>query len=132
MANRKLHPKSGCDYLSPSEVITRLQAGFKYVDLDPHQGQLRVDQMADQLTRMQFLTPPPATLEEIDRLRSLRKQAVFVTFYDNSDSEYCYLSTTVIPGEPLFIGFSSSQHEEHSAQLLARCAMLLDYDVFGG
>ncbi len=129
MAHRKLVPKSGSTYLSPSEVIARLQSHFKHVEIDQRQGEAHVDKMVDQLTRMQFLTPPPATPEEIERLRSLRAQAVFVMFCDDSDSEHSYLTTTVIPGEPLFVGFSSSDHEEASARLLEECAMILGYDV---
>lgn len=132
MGHRKLFPKSGNKYLSPSEVITRLQAHFEHVEINQHQGATHVDKMVDQLTRMRFLSPPPATPEDIERLRSYRSQAVFVKFCDEPDSEHAYLTTTVIPGEPLFFGFSSSDQEEAAAKLLERCALILGYEIIEG
>jgi hypothetical protein len=132
MAHRKLFPKLGSNCLSSSEVIARLKSHFKHVETDPEQGEAHVNKMVDQLTRMQFLTPPPATAEDIERLRSLRGQAVFVAFADDADSADACLTTTIIPGEPLFFGFSSSNHEEASNSLLERCALILGYDITGG
>src|SRR4051812_5763816 len=132
MAHRKLFPKPGCDYLSPSDVIARLRSYFKHVQVDSQRGEAHVTRMVDQLTRMQFLTPPPATPEEIEHLQSLRGEAVFVLFADTSDFGDAYLTTTAIPGEPLFFGFSSANHEEAALGLLERCAMVLGYCVTDG
>jgi hypothetical protein len=131
MAHRKLFPKSGNPYLTPAEVIARLQAHFGYVETDPQRGADHVDSMVAQLARMQFLSPPPATPEQIERLRSVRSQAVLVVFSDDASSEYAYLTTTLIPGEPLFFGFSSANQEEASAELLERCASVLGYEITG-
>src|SRR5579884_3541456 len=122
MANRKLCPKPGGNYLAPSDVIARLRSHFSHVEIDARQGEAVVNQMVDQLTRMQFLEPPPATPEDIQRLRSLRGQAVSVTVADDPDSEKAWLTTTLIPGEPLFFGFSSGHHEDAAMPLLERCA----------
>jgi hypothetical protein len=129
MAHRRLFPKPGSDYLSPPEVIARLRSHFKHVRIDPEQGEAHVNKMVDQLTRMQLLTPPPATPEEIEHLRGLRGEAVFVMFADNPAFGEAYLTTTIIPGEPLFFGFSSVNHEEAACGLLERCALLLDYRI---
>ncbi len=105
MAHRKLFPKPGNPYLSPSEIIARLQANFRYVEVDKCRGEAHVDKMVTQLQRMRFLTPPPATPEVIERLQSVRGEAVEVIFYDDAGSDDAYLTTTAIPDEPLFSAF---------------------------
>jgi hypothetical protein len=132
MAHRKLFPKPGNHYLSPPEVIARLRSHFKHVQIDPQRGEAHVNKMLDQLTRMQFLTPPPVTPEEIKHLRSLRGEPVFVLFADNPARGDACLTATIIPGEPLFFGFSSANHEEAVLALLERCAMVLGYNITGG
>jgi hypothetical protein len=132
MADRKLFPKSGSPYLTPTEVIARLHSHFRHVETDPDGGAAYLNSMVAQLTRMQDLSPPPAAPEEVERLRSLRGEAVSVVFCDDPRSEYAYLATTVIPETPLFFGFSSAHQEEASAELLARCASVLGYEITGG
>ena len=131
VAHRKLFPKAGSSYLSPSEVIRRLQKHFAHVKFDLEQGQAETQAMIDQLTRMQSFTPPPATAEEIERLQNLCSQAVAVMFGDDADLEDISLTTTIIPGEPLFFGFSSTEHEEATVNLLQRCARILNYEITG-
>jgi hypothetical protein len=132
VGHRKLFSKPGNDYLAPSAVVARLRAHFNHVETDPQQGAVHVTRMVEQLTRMQFLKQPPATPEEIERLRGLREQSVCVTFFDDPASPDACLTTTIIPGEPLFFGFSSAEHERLAMPLLERCARVLDYEIWAG
>src|ERR1700722_10550745 len=132
MAHRKLFPPPGSDFLSPSDIVARLRSHFRHVQVDSQGGQTHLDKMVDQLTRMQFLTPPPATPEQIDRLRRVRAEAVLGAFADDPASEDTWLSTAMIPGEPLFFGFSSARHQEAAGALLERCAIVLGYEMATG
>lgn len=131
MAHDRLFPRTGHKWLSPPEVVERLRSEFSTVKVDRKQGEAHVVRMIDQLTRMLHLTPPPASEAEIDRLRSVREQAVFLMFGESTDSDNGYLGTTVIPGEPLFFGYSSGRHQEATRPLLERCASALGYEIEG-
>ncbi len=89
--------KHGSEYLSPSEVVSRLRGEFRYVEVDLQQGDEHVKSMVEQLTRMQDLEPPPASSEEIERLKAARGQALFVCIFDEPQSEDAVLTTEVDP-----------------------------------
>jgi hypothetical protein len=129
VARNKLFPKPSSSFLSPAEVVSRLRAEFRHIAVDQQQGVAHAGQLIAQLERMKDLEPPPASPEEIQRLRSLQNQALFITLSDEAMSEFAYLAFGVIPGTPLFFGYSSPQHEEASRPLLERCASALDYDI---
>jgi hypothetical protein len=61
---------------------------------------------------------------------SVRTQSLWVYLADDQFSEAEYIYTTVIPGEPIFISFSSQQHEDASTPLVIRLAKALTYELF--
>jgi hypothetical protein len=83
--------------------------------------------MVAQFVRMRDLSPPPATPDQIERLRKLRERAIFVTFSDDPHDEDARLRTCLIPGEPLFFGYHSQRHQKATWSLLKRCASALGY-----
>jgi hypothetical protein len=52
-----------------------------------------------------------------------------VIIADAADCGYEYLAFTALPGQGLFIGFNSAQHEEAAQPLLERCCRVLGYEV---
>ena len=132
MAHHRLFPRPGHPFLTPADAISRMASAFRSVRTDPHRGAAHVRQMVRQLRRMSHLTPPPATEEEIARLAELERESLFVTIADDPDSNVAYLTTCVIPGEPLFFGYSSSEHERAASPILVRCAEALGYEIEHG
>jgi hypothetical protein len=129
MAFNRLYPKEGGRYLSPTEVIERLKQEFAQVEVDVAKGEVHVLRMIEQLARMQDFTPPPASPEDIERLRSVKNEARFVTVMSKSKDEDAYLSTCIISGEALFFDYSSARHEMMARPLLERFAAALNYEI---
>jgi len=130
MAFNRLVPKEGGRYLPPGEVIERLQQEFAQVDVDIAKGEVHVLNMIAQLTRMQDFSPPPASSEDIERLRSAKNEARYVTVMGESKDQDAYLTTCIIPGETLFFDYSSARHEMMARPLLERIAAALDYEIY--
>jgi len=114
------------------EAINRLSSEFANFHADREKGSEYVRQMLQQLTKMKHLTPPPATNEEITRLEGLQGESIFVSISDEANSGVSYLTTCIIPGQPLFFGYSSAKHQLAAQSLLDRCAAALDYEIEGG
>jgi hypothetical protein len=129
MAHNWLGPKPGSPYHSPANVIDQLRAEFLRVTVNAQKGAENVGKTIAQLNRMKTLSPPPASEEEIERLRSVQEQAVAVTFSDEASPEYAYLEVTLTPGYALFFGYSSPEHQEAARPLLERCASILGYEI---
>src|SRR5262249_10873694 len=91
MAHRRLFPKPGSGALSSSDIIDRLRAEFRHVEVDHRQGIENAERMIAQLERMRQLSPAPASDDEIERLTRLREQAVFVVVSDNPEEADAYL-----------------------------------------
>lgn len=80
--------------------------------------------MIEQFLRMNL----PHLRAQVDRLQSIRDEAVEIRFADDPSSENA-LSLVVIPGEPLLVGYSSEQHEREALSALERCAAALGYEA---
>lgn len=122
MAHR-LFPAEGCEYLSALSVVERLRAEFGFVDEDRAAGSDHVGGMIEQFLRMGL----PHLRAQISTLQSVRDEAVEIHLADDVSEQA--LSFVVIPGEPLFVGYSSEQHEQETRSLLERCAGALGYEV---
>jgi hypothetical protein len=122
MAHR-LVPRSGDPPLGPEEVVRRLRQEFAIVEDDREAGARHVDQMMAQFRRMN------APEEVIAAHRRMRDEATHVVVTDDPTSEVAYLSFTAMPGEGLFIGYHSRQHEDTAHPILERCAQALGYEI---
>jgi hypothetical protein len=128
MAHR-LNARDGHRYLSPRVVVTRLEAEFAYVESSEEDGRRHVRGIVRQLQAIKEIGDIPVDTEHLDRLKRAQNGAIYVYFGDDPSSETAYLSTAVIPGEPLFIDYASRAHEQAAQTLLLRCADVLGYDV---
>ena len=128
MAHR-LVARGGHRYLSPHVVVTRLESEFAYVESSEEDGRRHVRGIVLQLQAIKQIGDVPVDSEYLERLERAQDGAIYVYFGDDPSSETAYLSTAVIPGEPLFFDYSSRAHEAEAQMLLLRCAEVLDYDV---
>lgn len=127
MAHR-LVPRDGRRYLSPRVVVSRLLSEFSNVSSSEKDGRRYVHGIIQQLHAIKRVGKVPVDSDYLDRLGKAQNDAIYVYFAD-WNSETAYLSTAVIPGEPLFFYYSSSAHEKAAKTLLLRCAEALDYDI---
>lgn len=127
MAHR-LNPRDGRPYLSPRAVVARLQSVFPYVAWSEEDGRRYVGGIIRQLQAIKQTGNIPVDSEYLDRLERAQNGAIYV-YFEDWNSEAAFLSTAVIPGEPLFFHYSSSAHEQAAKTLLLRCAEALDYDI---
>lgn len=133
----RLSPKSDADSLLPSDVVARLYDFFPNVSVDSSAGASHVDEMIAQYQRMQrgferWKDPPPEAIEltsMIERLESLRSDAISVSVTDAPHDENRSITFTLIPGEDILIGYASQQHEEKSTEIVMRIADAISYDV---
>lgn len=121
MAHR-LEPPGGQPYWTPDEAIERLREEFAVVEVDREEGKDHVGQMIAKLIE---LKAPQAI---IDQHVGAQQQAVRVVVSDDMSSDD-FLTFVLMPDEGPFIGYSSAQHEESVAPLLARCATALSYQA---
>ena len=128
MAHR-LIARDGHRYLSPRVVVTRLESEFAYVEASEEDGRRHVRGLIRQLHAIRQTGDIPVDNEHLERLKKAQSSAIYVYFGDDPSSEIAYLSTAVIPGEPLFFDYSSRAHEAAAQTLLLRCVDALGYDV---
>ena len=120
---RDSHP-----YLSPRVVVARLVSEFPYVASSEEDGRRYVRGIIQQLQAIKQFGEIPVDREYLDRLERAEHDAIYVYFEDwNSDA--AYIGTAIIPGEPLFFMYSSSEQEQAARPLLIRCAKALDYEI---
>jgi len=123
-----LFARDGQSYLPPDEVVARLVAEFPYVATSKQDGRRFVRGMIQQLQTINKFGESPVDREHLERLERLEDEAIYVYFEDWT-SEAVYLGTAIIPGEPLFFMYSSSEQERAARPLLLRCAKALDYEI---
>ena len=122
-----LIPRNGT-YLSPMEVITRLQPAFAYVETTEEGAGEHVMAWIDQLS---FVSDPAGSglVEEyIGQLEHFRYAARFVHFGDDLGSDGVLLTMIMVPNQPLIIDAHGA--DEETWYLIFRCAGALGYDVF--
>lgn len=128
MAHR-LFARDGHRYLSPRVAVTRLESEFAYVESSEEDGRRHVRGIVRQLQAIKQIGDIPVDSEHLERLKRAQTGAIYVYFGDDPSSETAYLSTAIIPGEPLFFDYSSRAHEQAAQTLLPRCADVLGYDL---
>jgi hypothetical protein len=125
---QRLVARDGHRYLNPRVVVARLQSEFARVASSEQDGRRYVRGIIRQLQAIKQVGDIAVDSEYLDRLVKAQDGAIYVYFEDWS-GETAYLSTAVIPGEPLIFHCSSSAQEQATRDLLVRCAKVLDYDI---
>src|SRR5687768_5589801 len=128
MAHR-LCVRDGERYLSPRVVVSRLEGGFPYVEVDEEDGRRHVRGIIRQLERIRDMGLVPIDNGYVERLKKAERGAIYVYFGDDPGSESACLSTAVIPGEALYFVYSSLRHADAAWPLLLRCAAVLGYEI---
>lgn len=121
-----LIPRDG-QYLSPMEVITRMQDAFAYVETSEEGARAQVLAWMDQLAFAE--EGRSAAVEEyMTQLERFQYAARFIHFGHNLGSDGVLLSMVMVPHQPLFI--DTHGDDEETWYLIFRCAGALDYEVF--
>lgn len=124
-----LFARDGQRYLSPRVVVNRLESEFAYVEASEEDGRRHVRGIVRQFQVIKQIGDIPVDNAHLERLKKVQNGAIYVYFGDDPSSETAYLSTAVIPGEPLFFDYSSRTHEATAQTLLLRCADALGYNI---
>jgi len=125
----RLEPDDGSHLLLVPVVLFRIQQEFAYMVSDEEVGRIHVEQMKKDIhANTQNMI---VRTERLKNLEQVQNQAVYVRFGDNPASETEYLSTVLIPGEPIKINYESAQHGDQSRPLLWRFASMLGYRIVG-
>lgn len=124
MAHDSVSPQAGEEFLPVTEVLQRLMDAFPVHEFDQTKGTETAEQMIAKLEEMDA----PAELVDSYRRRSEKAINCYVS---DDGSEDAYLHFTLWPGEPIFLGYHSTEHEEAARPLLERLATALDYKIDG-
>ena len=125
----RLLSKPEIGYLSPREVVNRINAVFAYVEASEDEGRQHVRDVITQLQAMMKDGTSPPDRQYLAHLRRVQDQAIYVYFGDNPGAENECLATAIIPGEPILFDYSSPDHEQGARPILERCAIVLGYDI---
>lgn len=122
-----LIPRNG-QYLSPMEVITRMQTAFAYVETSEEGAHAQVLAWMDQLAFVVDEVRSAAVDEYMAQLEHFQYAARFVHFGHNLGSDGVLLSLLMIPHQPLII--DAHGDDEETWYLIYCCAGALGYEVF--
>lgn len=123
-----LMPRDGGRYLSPGEVITRVQAEFAYVETTEEGAREHVFAWIEQLAFVAADGRAAADDNYLAQLEQLQDAARFVHFGEDLGADGVLLSMLMIPHQPLII--DSHAQDDETWHLIYRCAAALDYEVF--
>jgi hypothetical protein len=135
MAADRIVPKDFEDedeeFLEPDEVIRRLRAEFRVVEVNKDYAKEMVQGRIAEIERhsAEGFDPWLENDETLERLRSGIDNAYGVYVVDEPDTKDAFLTTVVMPNEPFFFGYISADHQRKSRPLLERFAKALDYDI---
>jgi len=127
----RLYAKETRSYLSPEDVLTRIEAEFAFIEASNDAGRKHVRTLITQMRNLMRADKIPMDAEHLERLHKAAPAAIYVCFGDDPGSEFAYLESTVIPDEPLYFAYASPKHEKAALPLLQRCARILNYNVVG-
>ena len=122
MAQDYVGPADGKHFLPQSEILIRLTKAFGIHDVDAMKGQASADTM---IAKLEDLKAPSEIVESY----SNRRQHAVNCYLSDDGSENGYLSFTLWPDEPIFIGYHSAHHEAAARPLLERLASILGYVI---
>ena len=122
-----LIPRNG-SYLSPMEVITRMQAAFAYVETSEEGAHAEVLAWMDQVAFVLDEGRCAAVDEYMAQLERFQYAARFVHFGHDLGSDGVLLGMLMIPHQPLII--DAHGDDEETWYLIFCCAGALGYEVF--
>ena len=123
-----LVPRSSRRYLDPADVIARMQAAFKYVEISEEGARAHVAAWMEQLA---FVTEAGRRADAnrlIDQLEQSQDAACFIHFGNDLGADGLCLSMLMIPHQPLTIEGHGS--DEPTAALIENAAAALGYELF--
>lgn len=128
---------TGDEFLSPEEIIARLQKTFKNVVVDKKAGKRNILGRIEHFEKVlasgtNKFWSKESIQNAIKRLASLLDDAYRITITDEKNPGNAYLTTVVMPNSKLFFGYSSDEQMAESALLLERCAKALGYEIEEG
>jgi hypothetical protein len=122
-----LIPRNG-QYLSPMEVITRMQTAFPYVETSEEGVRAQVLAWMGQLAFVVEEGRSAVIDEYMAQLERFQYAARFIHFCHDLGSDGVLLSMLMIPHQPLII--DAHGEDEETWYLIFRCAGVLGYEVF--
>jgi hypothetical protein len=122
-----LIPRNG-KYLSPMDVITRLQPEFAYVEISEEGARSHVLELIEQFKMAAEETGVADVADYIGHLERAQHAARFIHFGNDLGADGVCLSMLMIPRQPLFI--DAHAEDEETWFLIFRCADVLGYEVF--
>jgi len=124
-----LEPQDGETFVSVPLVISRVGQEFAYLESDGDLGRKYVGQMISDIDSQFGGRQVAGQNERAKYLAEVQNRAIYVRCGDNPSSETDYLSTVVVPGEPIIFEYDSKAHEQESRELLQRFARVLGYKI---
>ena len=123
-----LMPRAGGRYLTPVEVIRRVEGEFGYVETTEEDARQHVLEWMNQLAFVAADGRAAADDTYLAQLEQLQDAACFMHFGDDIGSDGILLSMLMIPHQPLII--EAHAQDEETWFLIYRCVLALDYEVF--
>ena len=124
-----LEPPDGESFINVPIVISRVEHEFAYMESDAELGRRHVAKMIGEIDAQLGGRKVAGQNERVRYLAEAQNRAVYVRCGDNPGSETDYLSTVVVPGEPIIFEYDSKAHEQASRALLHRFAKALGYKI---
>ena len=124
-----LEPQDGETFVSVPIVVSRVGREFAYVESDGELGRRHVAKMISDVDAQLGGTEASGRKERAKYLAEVLNRAIYVRCGDNPGSETDFLSTVVVPGEPIVFEYESKAHEAASRMLLLRFAKILGYKI---
>ena len=124
-----LEPTDPDNYLTVSVVLSRIGQEFDCVETDESSGRHHVEQMIGAILDRVDTIEYDDRRERVRHLAAVKTEAVHIRCGDNPTSEIEYLSTVIVPGEPIRFAYESLAHEIASRPLLQRMAKALGYRI---
>lgn len=124
-----LEPPDGETFVSVPIVISRVEREFPYMESDAELGRRHVAQMIGEIDAQLGGRKVAGQSERAKYLGEAQNRAVYLRCGDNPSSETDYLSTVIVPGEPIIFEYDSKAHEQASRALLQRFAKVLGYKI---
>jgi hypothetical protein len=94
--------------------------------MPPRDREAAQDHIGDMIAHLLKLNASP---EMIENHRVASETAIQITLADDPDDADAVVRFVAMPDTPIFVGFSSAEHEEKSLPLLQRVANALGYEL---
>jgi hypothetical protein len=120
MAHLYVQPPEGEAFVPIADAVCRIVAAFPQHDIDQARGRVEAEAM---IAKLESLGAAEAM---VARLRTKARFALACWVSDDGDPD-ASLGFLLMPGEPIFVGFGSTRHQERSRPLVERLVQVLGY-----